>query len=136
MWRGGRFDMAVRAPVLIVANSARYLACPARAAGRSPLVVDAFADAARAAMEQVTRRLSAALDLRGVVNGLDFVLERGQPLLLKLNDRPPAGSHVPAGAPLCGISSVGFGGQPVERLLQQRAAEVRRRLDATNEEAA
>ena len=40
-------------------------------------------------MLQAARRLTRALGLRGI-NGLDFVLHRGQPLLLELNARPPA----------------------------------------------
>lgn len=42
-----------------------------------------------ARMLQVAQRLTRALGLRGV-NGLDFVLHRGQPLLLELNARPTA----------------------------------------------
>ena len=40
-------------------------------------------------MRQVAERLTRALSLRGV-NGLDFVIDDGEPLLLELNARPPA----------------------------------------------
>lgn len=40
-------------------------------------------------MLQVARRLTRALGLRGI-NGLDFVIRQGEPLLLELNARPPA----------------------------------------------
>ena len=45
--------------------------------------------AVRERMLETARRLTRALGLRGV-NGLDFVLQRGEPLLLDLNARPPA----------------------------------------------
>lgn len=40
-------------------------------------------------MTLVARRLTRALGLRGV-NGIDFVLQRGEPVFLELNPRPPA----------------------------------------------
>lgn len=42
-----------------------------------------------ATMHAVAQRLTASLGLRGV-NGIDFVIANGEPLLLDLNARPPA----------------------------------------------
>lgn len=60
-------------------------------------------------MLRAARRLTRELGLRGV-NGLDFVLDDGQPLLLELNARPPSTlelyeSALPAGGLLCHLDA-------------------------------
>lgn len=62
-------------------------------------------------MRQVAQRLTRALSLRGV-NGLDFVIDDGEPLLLELNARPPATLELyegclPRGGLACHLDAAG-----------------------------
>lgn len=68
-----------------------------------------LAEAQRERVITAARRLTRALGLRGV-NGLDFVIHKGEPLLLDVNARPPATlelyeSSLPQGGFVCHLQA-------------------------------